>query len=518
MIQINGFIIDFLWLFGNSLNNHAELSSLNKIEGPQSDAIYRKELKRNRRYIFKLLALFCFIVLGFSVHAETIIINGNAAGYANTPLVLFKYKNYITKNEVIVASDTVTSNGDFELKFESGEVIEVFMHLGIYRCFLYAEPGKSYTVILPKRKDKQQSQKFNPFFKETHVHMTIKNFKEEELNFNIRTFDQSYYPYYNKHVFDVFSRHDFSHLDSAVKTLKEPYIDVDLPYLQDYIKYKLARLRYLAYQRKSKNISDEFFLNQPVKYNNVGYMELFNRVYDDYFIYYGRTEKGKKIYTDISENKSLLDLKETLRQDEVLANDTLEEIVILKNLHDEFYGDMFSRSAILAVLDSISRQSKIEMHVEMAKDIMKKITRLLPGYDPPAFQLFDKDSNLVSLKDFEGKYVYLNFCSCQSYACITEFQTIDQFNQRHKDHLEIVTIVADDKFTTMTRFLKRYPFDWTFLHYGNQNELIKEYDIRAFPTYFLIGPDGKLLLSPSPGPNEGFGEQLFKIMRERGDI
>ncbi len=474
---------------------------------------------RKMKYVrCKIVFLLFLVFYSFDGFSQKVIINGNAPEYANTPITLLKYKNYITKNEVVVSSDTVDLNGDFQFEFNLADVTEVFMHLGIYRCFLYAEPGKAYTLILPQKQDKKESQKFNPFFQETDVHVTIKNFKDEELNFNIRTFDQSYYPYYNKHVFDVFSRHDFSHLDSAVNNLKGPYVNVDNLYLQNYIKYKLARLRYLAYQKQSKNISDEFFLNQPVEYNNVAYMELFNRVYDDYFIYFGRTNEGKKIYSDISSNKSLISLKETLGQDKVLSNDTLKEIVILKNLHDQFYGDMFSRSAILDVLDSITTQSAIEAHVDMANDIIAKITRLLAGYEPPQFQLYDKDSTLVSLKDFEGEYVYLNFCSCQSYACITEFQTIDQFNERHKEHLKIVTIVADDKYETMVRFLKRYPFEWTFLHYGNQTELIKEYDIRAFPTYFLLGPDGKLILSPAPGPNEGFGEQLFKIMRERGDI
>jgi len=47
---------------------------------------------------------------------------------------------------------------------------------------------------------------------------------------------------------------------------------------------------------------------------------------------------------------------------------------------------------------------------------------------------------------------------------------------------------------------------------------MKDYDIRAFPTYFLIGPDGNLINSPAPGPGENFENNLFKIMRSRGDI
>jgi hypothetical protein len=49
-------------------------------------------------------------------------------------------------------------------------------------------------------------------------------------------------------------------------------------------------------------------------------------------------------------------------------------------------------------------------------------------------------------------------------------------------------------------------------------EIIDQYDVRAYPTYYLIGPSGKLQMSPAPSPAEGFESQLFKLMRSKGDI
>jgi hypothetical protein len=54
--------------------------------------------------------------------------------------------------------------------------------------------------------------------------------------------------------------------------------------------------------------------------------------------------------------------------------------------------------------------------------------------------------------------------------------------------------------------------------YDRQPDVLKEYDIRAFPTYFLIGPDGKLILSPAPSPSEDFESELFEVMKARGDL
>jgi hypothetical protein len=70
----------------------------------------------------------------------------------------------------------------------------------------------------------------------------------------------------------------------------------------------------------------------------------------------------------------------------------------------------------------------------------------------------------------------------------------------------------------MANYVKNTGLNWTFLHFGNQPSILEEYDIRAYPTYYLIGPDGKLLLSPAQSPGENFEQYLFEIMRSRGDI
>ncbi len=227
-------------------------------------------------------------------------------------------------------------------------------------------------------------------------------------------------------------------------------------------------------------------------YSNPAYMDLFNQVYDDYFSYFGRTDNGKKIYTDIGKLKSITSLKRTLGQDSVLTNDTLKELVILKCLYDEFYNDKFSRSAMLTVLDSLALQTKIQEHKLIAKNIREKVTKLLVGYKPPDFKLYDKDSNLVSLESYKGEYVYLSFCTTISYACIKEFGMLEKLYENHKDHFKIVVICMDESLAQVKRFVEMKGYSYTFLFYGNQPDVFKDYDIRAFPTYYFIDKEGQV--------------------------
>jgi len=247
-------------------------------------------------------------------------------------------------------------------------------------------------------------------------------------------------------------------------------------------------------------------------------MELFNLLYDKYFLFFSRSKSGSSVFSTISGQQSFTNLKETLAQDDVLSNDSLLELVILKGLHDSFFDDKFSRNALLTILDSLYTNTKIVEHLMIAQNIRSKVTRLLPGFVPAPFELYSVDGELTSLKDLEGKYVYLNFCTTTSYTCLQEFSLLESLNEKHGDRLKIVTISVDREIDDLKFFVNQTEYSWTFLHYGNKPDIIKDFDIRAFPTYFLIGPDRKLLMSPAPSPKENFEVELFKLLRSKGEI
>jgi peroxiredoxin len=331
-------------------------------------------------------------------------------------------------------------------------------------------------------------------------------------------FDDAYYPYYDKHVNDGYSKTDRAQLDADLEQIEIPFRNYTNTFFSEYRRYHYGLLRFSASQQRVQSLSDEYFNNHPVLYQNPAFAELFNSVFDKYFIFFGRSAKGGQIFEDINQKGSLSSLLATLRQSGNFSNDTLTELVIMKQLHDEFYGNQFSRTGILKILDSLALNTHIGEHVKICADIRQKITRLQPGFDPPFFELSDTKGNLVKLSDFKGKYVYLNFCTCQSYTCINEFNLLAEMHQRIGDKLIILTIATDPMDEVLRQFLAKNKYNWEFLLYDRQPEILKDFDIRAFPTYFLIGPDGKLIFSPALSPAESFESKLFDLMRARGDL
>jgi len=468
-----------------------------------------------------------WVIVGFiycNLSFGNTVVSGNAPDFAGQTIELCIYENMIDFVEEKVVSCKVSVNGDFSFTLNNNSTQLVFAHVGVYFMFLYVEPNSRYIVQLPPRQDKKPEEKLNPYFEEKQVHLLIREcYKAEvlvpiqdELNFYIRTFDDYYGPYMAKYAYNVATQQELKDRDSTIKRIEILFPDNHFMFYNNYKNYKIGFLRLMSLKNKSKAISNEYFLNRPILYNQPSYSELFHQVYEKYFLYFGRTPQGRIIYDDINLNKSYSRLKKTLSQDQVLQNDSLKELVILKGIHDGFYTADFSREALLIVLDSLIANTQITVHKTTGQQIRKKVTKLLPGYPAPDFSLYNPEGKLKSLKDFRGKYIYLMFCTTQNYACISEFEQLKKIHEKFGEHVTIITILGDEQFLESQKYIKGKQLPWTFLHYGNYPDVLKEYDIRAFPTYFLLDNEGRMAISPAPSPSENIELKLFNELRAKG--
>jgi len=453
-----------------------------------------------------------------SLHAQQVIISGLAPSYTGEKLVFYDYPDWITGYEEAAGKCTVDSTGNFRIQIDLKTIKQIVVNLGVYKGYFFAEPGMSYKLVLPEKKEKSQQDILNPYFEPEEIHLGIQDLKDNDLNLLVQMFDNTFYPYFNKHVDNLYARTDDIQVQSDISSMEQPFRNSGNQYFNDYRRYRYAMLNLFANQQKVQRLSDEYFNNQPVLYDNPAYGDLFNRVFDKYFMFFGRSDSGKKIYRNINQEHSLDSLLKTLKETAHFSNDTLTELVILKQIHDEYYSSNFSRSGLLEILDSLAAGTNNERHHQLCVRIRQKLISLQAGYTPPQFELISVSGDTVKLSDFSGEYVYLNFCTCQSYACLNEFNLLRQIKQKYKEKLAVVTVITDPADENLIQFLQKNTYDWTFLYYNNHPEILREYDIRTYPTYFLIGKDGKLIQSPAPSPSENFELKLFEIMRARGDL
>lgn len=450
--------------------------------------------------------------------AQRVTISSCAPEYDGMDLVFYRYSDRISNTTDSLTSAHLDSTGCFKASFSIDATTCVYVDLGANKGYFFAVPGKTYHLILPPFAPLREADRLNPYFKPEEMQLGVEESQPGELNYMIGTFDIFFNDNYNNAVDEAYMLKRPIVVDTLIAKLDTVYQGYNNKFFNSYRYYRIGLLEQMTLYRKARALSDAYFLNKPVEYANPAYMDLFNKVYDRYFLFFSRTEKGKQLISAISQHQSYSELKRVLRQDEVLSNDTLMEAVILKGLHDGFYDDKFPRSSMLVILDSLYFNTTIPEHRIIAENIREKVTKLLPGFIPPKFVLTDVNGKKRSLQDFRGKYVYLNFATSASYTCLQEFKGMNKIYQKYGKYLEVVSIMVDESMDDVKSFLEQTGYKWTFLDFKNHPSIVKDFDVRAFPTYFLIGPDGRMLLSPAPGPSENFDLDFFNILKAKGDL
>lgn len=446
-------------------------------------------------------------------------IKGRAPGYGGEEIVFYGWTDNISFTEEEVFRFRVDDDDRFSASFRTSENPRyVFSDIGIYYMYMYIEPGMEYHIVLPEKTERSAWEKLNPYFEGTPTHIAVINHDSTELNALISNFDRIYEPLFGENLIRLNIDRDHELLDSIHAIFDGMFPGSIHPYFDAYKRYKLALLDIMAQRSSARAISDKYFRSEPVLYHNVAYMELFNQVYNKYLLFFSRTPRGSRIFDDINRDRSLASLLNTLQTDMVLGGDRLLEMVILKGLHDAFYESDFSRSGLLAVLDSLAATTVFPEHVLISGHIREKVTRLVAGFKPPAFELRNRDGEMAGLHDFLGYYVYLNFCTAASYSCLSDYKLLSWMQDRHREYLKIVTVFIDESYEAMLEFLGKNDYDWDFLFYGNQPSVLKDYDVRIFPYYYLLDRDGTLLMSPAPRPAEDFERYLLRTMQSRGEI
>src|SRR5215470_50903 len=71
--------------------------------------------------------------------------------------------------------------------------------------------------------------------------------------------------------------------------------------------------------------------------------------------------------------------------------------------------------------------------------------RFVRNPDPaPAFKLITLDAKLLSLTDYKGKVILLNFWATWCGPCRAEIPDLVELQDKYKDQLQIIGLVVDD--------------------------------------------------------------------------
>lgn len=477
--------------------------------------------------IFRVLAFLVTLLSCQVVAAQQAILRGDAPQFSGEQLVIRQINNPVTGHSVVLDTLQVAADGSFNHVLNCHSPQWFFINTGVFRITMFIEPGKGYIITLPPKTVKTEADIRNPFFKPVIAHIQVageyridqpeKVISVKDINSRIFRFD-TLVASTNRAMMEARRYHRTFNSDSVIREIESSYSTDTSTYFRQYRKFRYGLLKINSRDVGLGYLQENYLSGSIPLTDNPAWMELFGEMYSEFLFYFSRTDEGKSIGYLINREQDLAALEDTMMKHPAVPDRRLAELIVIKEVFDIYARDYFYKDALLILLDAIIEDPQLPEFAAYARGVKKYLTRLKIGEKPPAFSLLDQHNQLRTMEDFRGKYVYLNFCTPDNYSCLKEFPFMKAIYDVHREYLEIVTVMVTEQPETMNDFMERNEYDWTALFYGNDEELLQEYDVRAFPTGFLLDREGVLIQSPAALATEGLEMQLFRIMRSRGDL
>ena len=115
------------------------------------------------------------------------------------------------------------------------------------------------------------------------------------------------------------------------------------------------------------------------------------------------------------------------------------------------------------------------------------------GHQLKDFTLFDREGKTHQLSEFKGKYTILEFTYVGCVACQLVKPVLDDFYKRNKDKVEVVAIYYDTEKDWMAEGEKHKVSFHEWNDHARSAEPVAAYGVRAYPTFVIIDPNGKIL-------------------------
>jgi thiol-disulfide isomerase/thioredoxin len=212
----------------------------------------------------------------------------------------------------------------------------------------------------------------------------------------------------------------------------------------------------------------------------------------------GGTATEKDLADELKEFDALLDKYKDQKNDDVarillmkgmlylqVLDDSDKGTVLLKRVKAEF-PETESAKNVDKILEQVAAQSK-------SKLIQKELT---VGKKFPDFEEKDLQGNPLSIANYKGKVVLVDFWATWCGPCIRELPNVLKAYEKHPpNRFEIVGISLDQDKTKLANFIESKGMKWPqyFDGKGWGNKLAGKYGVNSIPATYLLDGEGKII-------------------------
>lgn len=210
-----------------------------------------------------------------------------------------------------------------------------------------------------------------------------------------------------------------------------------------------------------------------------------------------------------------------------IYNDTLKDFIAknpdspavvyaLMNLEgDDFINafDALTPAARQSILFPFAERQAEQVRQALAKEKFQR--ELASGtHDAPNFTFKNLDGKDVSLSDFRGKWVVIDFWGSWCVWCIRGLPELKEAYKEYADRIVILGVACNDTEEAWRAAVKKYEIPWVnlFNPQPRGGELTTAYGIQGYPTKAIVNPEGKLV-DITTGEDPSFYTRLADFLK-----
>ncbi len=440
--------------------------------------------------------------------AQNVTIKGIAGSNKGKEISISLYDDLITLSQIKTDADTADARGNFELKLNIKAPQVALIRTNKLVGKIYLQPDFVYGIIFPPA----DSSRFIAGGTEQSVDIVV-NGDSTELNARIIDFNNRFDEFWQKHYKSFVTKNLHRELDSFEVQINKRYDKVKLSYFKTYVDYNFALMNENSGRHRGF-LAKRYIVNKAIGYANYEYMEFFNQYFKQYLQKQIATKNGNLLLDAINEQGSFKHLSELLKNDPLLKNDSLRELVLIKGLYELYFSPHYNKSKIRDMFGQANNSTFNAEHKKITATILRNINNLQAGSKAPDFTLLNNKRDTVRLSDFANRFVYLNFFATWCTDCLEQFKKQEELAKKFKDKIYFVSVCIDEDTNAFKSFVKQNPkYNWYFLQPGKNRSVIEQYNAKSVPVYYLINMQGNLIQSPAMKPDEGIERKFNEILK-----
>ena len=106
-------------------------------------------------------------------------------------------------------------------------------------------------------------------------------------------------------------------------------------------------------------------------------------------------------------------------------------------------------------------------------------------------RLTDLNGQSISLKEYQGKTIFINFWATWCKPCIQEMPTIEEVQNILQDEKIIFLMASNESAEQIKEFSKFHKYKFKYVRIENSEEM----NVQALPTTFIFNPEGNMVFS-----------------------